>query len=219
MCIATLCQPCLSLFTFKLSCVFPTFRQEIPPYDSPDNPKGAIRSSRKKHTRRHAPLYRNPHSMLTLNWGNCFPLMCNQEAGRLLTLKNKTRNQLLPSVALPNQHALPSPWPTCLSNLASQGVPEAVTDQEGWILDNGLKYSESLRLPLQVFFKACCSRKVNSLCTCLLSNRWQATTGPVRIPPCSNSWPLVFWDLHCLPQALTDKLIGVLGSTELLRPL
>lgn len=52
----------------------------------------------------------------------------------------------------------------------------------------------------------------------LLSNRWWATMGPVHIPPCSNSWPLVFWDLHCLPQALTDKLIGVLGSTEPLMP-
>lgn len=50
----------------------------------------------------------------------------------------------------------------------------------------------------------------------------QVVEKPMRapcIPYFSNWWPLVFWDLHYLPQALTDKLIGVLGSPELLIPL
>lgn len=95
--------------------------------------------------------------------------MCNQEAGRPFTPKNKTR---IPSPSqMPFLTTPHPPWPTCLSNLASQRinslfVTEPVTNQERRIFCNELKYSKSLRPPLQLTFKACCSKKVNSLCTC-----------------------------------------------------
>lgn len=67
------------------------------------------------------------------------------------------------------------PWPTCLSNLASQrihstGVPEPGPNQGRriffWGGGHELKYSKSFRLPWQLTFQACCSKKVNSLHTC-----------------------------------------------------
>ena len=84
-----------------------------------------------KHT--HTQTHGNPQHA-HINCGNCFLLMCNQEAGRPFTLKNKRRNlsapaPMWPSWLIPTAHGQP-----VLSNLASQrihstGVPEPGPNQ------------------------------------------------------------------------------------------
>ena len=99
--------------------------------------------------------------------------MCNQEAGRPFTLKNKRRNPP------PSLSDLPDCSPPPMANLFVQLSfsknpfplgPRTRTKSGEGDLGGGaghvLKYSKSFRLPLQLTFQACCSKKVNSLHTC-----------------------------------------------------
>lgn len=110
---------------------------------------------------------------------------------------------------------------TCLSNLAYQRinslfVTDPVTNQERWIFCNEVKYSKSLRLPLPLTFKACCSKKVNSLCTCCKATGGRQPRGLPAFLRLQTLGPWYSGIYTTSPQVLTDKLIGVLGSAELL---
>lgn len=155
--------------------------------------------------------------------------MCNQEASSPFTLKNKIRNLSPTPYSLSNDDSphpprpgpVYRPPPTCLSNLAYQRinslfVTDPVTNRERWIFGNEAKYSKSLRLPLPLTFKACCSKKVNSLCTCCKATGGREPRGPPAFLRLQTPGPWYSGIYTTSPQVLTDKLIGVLGSTELL---
>ena len=68
------------------------------------------------------------------------------------------------------------PWPTCFVQLSFSKNPfhwgprtRTKSGEEDFFFWGGgheLKYSKSFRLPWQLTFRACCSKKVNSLHTC-----------------------------------------------------
>lgn len=118
-----------------------------------------------------------------------------------------------------------SPGPTCLSNLASQRihslwVPEPGPNQERGIFGgHELKYSKSFRLPWQLTFRACFSKKVNSLHTCRGATGGGQPRGLLAFLCVQSPGPWYSGIYTTSPGALMDKLMGVLESTGLLIPL